>query len=247
MKSLLAAIQFLTICPVPSSFRCSERELRRSVVLFPIVGLLIGGLLAVLSRGLNWLFPPLMASTITVVLMMAVSGCLHMDGLADTADGFLSSRAKERILEIMRDSRSGPMGVIAVVCMLILKVAALTSAPELFRFGIVLLMPLAGRCALVIASSILPYARPQGGLASAFDRPRWPVVTTALLILFIASWLALRMIGLAAAGFAVLLTLIFSFFCKRKIGGFTGDTLGAACELAEIAPALIAASWRWPK
>jgi adenosylcobinamide-GDP ribazoletransferase len=247
MKSLLAAIQFLTIFPVPSCFQCGEKELKRSVVFFPIVGLLLGGLLAVLVRGLDWLFPPFAVSTIIVILMMAVSGCLHMDGLADTADGFLSSRPKERILEIMRDSRTGPMGVIAIVCMVILKAAALTSTPELLRSGVIFLMPLAGRCAMVIASSIILYARPQGGLASAFGRPRWPVVATALLILFAASWLALRTIGVAAAGFAVLLTLIFSFFCKLKIGGFTGDTLGAACEIAEVAPALVAASWRWPQ
>jgi adenosylcobinamide-GDP ribazoletransferase len=245
MISLFAAIQFLTICPVPSRFQCGEKELRRSVVFFPVVGLLLGGVLAMLARGLGWLFPPLVASTITVILMLAVSGCFHMDGLADTADGFLSSRPKERILEIMRDSRTGPMGVIAIVCMVVLKVAALASIPAALHLGIVFMMPLAGRCALVVSSSILPYARPQGGLASAFGRTRWPAVVIALLLLFAASWLALRIVGLAAAGIAVLCTLIFSFFCRRKIGGFTGDTLGAACEIAEVVPALIAASWKW--
>jgi adenosylcobinamide-GDP ribazoletransferase len=113
------------------------------------------------------------------------------------------------------------------------------------RLGIVFMMPLAGRCALVIASFMLPYARPQ----EVWYRPsagHGGRGGFALLLLCAASWLALRTAGLAGAGIAVLLTLIFSFFCRRKIGGFTGDTLGAACEIAELVPALIAASWRWP-
>jgi adenosylcobinamide-GDP ribazoletransferase len=247
MKSLFASIQFLTICPFPAGFQFGEKELRQSVVFFPIVGLLLGGALSISARGLGWLFPPLLASATTVILMLAVSGCFHMDGLADTADGFLSSRPKERILEIMRDSRTGPMGVIAVICVVVLKVAALVSVPKQLYWGTVFLMPLAGRCAIVLAIAALPYARPQGGLASAFGRPRWRSLTLSLLLLFAAGWLALRIIGLAAVGSAILITLLFSMQCNRKIGGFTGDTLGAACEIAELAPALVVASWRLPQ
>lgn len=247
MRSFFAAIQFLTICPFPIGFQCGEKELRHSVAFFPVVGLLLGGVLALLARGIGWLFPPLPASAITVILMLAVSGCFHMDGLADTADGFLSSRPKERILEIMRDSRIGPMGVIAVVCTVMLKVTALASMPGRLFFGTVFLMPLAGRCALVILPAALPYARPQGGLVSAFGRSSKPVLLITVLLLFAAAWWALGIVGLSAAGIAVLVTLIFSRYCDRKIGGFTGDTLGAACEIAEVVPALVAASWRWPQ
>ena len=247
MRSFFAAIQFLTICPFPSRSQYGEKELRQSIPFFPVVGLLLGGVIAVLAGGLSWMFPPFPASVLIVIAMLAVSGGFHMDGLADTADGFLSSRPKERILEIMRDSHTGPMGVIAVVCTMVLKVAALASAPKVLLLETVFLMPLAGRCALVIASAALPYARPQGGLASAFGRPRWPTVSTALLLLFAASWLGLRAAGLTAAVLSVLATLIFSLYCNHRIGGFTGDTLGAACEIAEVMPALVAASWRWPQ
>jgi len=247
MRSFFAAIQFLTICPFPSRFPCGEKELRQSVLFFPVVGLLLGGVIAVLAVGLGWIFPPLPASALIVIAMLAVSGGFHMDGLADTADGFLSSRPKERILEIMRDSRTGPMGVIGVACTVVLKVAALASVPNVLLLGTVFLMPLAGRCALVLASAVLPYARPQGGLVSAFSKPRWPTLSLALLVLFAASWLGLRAAGLTASGLSVLTTLAFSLYCNRRIGGFTGDTLGAACEIAEVMPALVAAAWRWPQ
>jgi adenosylcobinamide-GDP ribazoletransferase len=246
MKPLLAALQFLTICPVPSRFQCGEQELRRSVAFFPVVGLLLGGALAALDYGVGFVLPVLPASVVVIIAMLVVSGALHMDGLADTADGFLSSRKRERILEIMKDSRTGPMGAIAVVCVIVLKVAALVSVGGATRWAVVVLMPLAGRCALVVQMSVLSYARPEGGLASAFGKPRW-AVAVALPVLLATAWWTARTMGLAAAGLSVLVTLLFSFWCRRKIGGFTGDTLGAACELAEIMPALVAAGWRWPQ
>jgi len=245
MNSFLAALQFLTICPFPSRCSYGEKELGRSVIFFPVVGLILGAVSALMDWGFRWLWPPLPSSVLTVLWMVAVSGGLHMDGLADTADGFLSSRPRERILEIMKDSRTGPMGVLAVVSTLLLKTAALSSIPDSVRWGVVFLMPLAGRCALVMAMALLSYARPEGGLVSAFSKPRW--AWTAPTLLIAVSWLSLRRLGLALAGFSVLAVLVFSSWCRRKIGGFTGDTLGAGCEIAEVIPAIVAASWRWPK
>ena len=249
MKSLIAAIQFLTVLPVPRSFSCGERELGRSVMFFPVVGLIIGAGMVVLDHGVSFLLPPLPASVVMVIALLVISGCLHMDGLSDTADGFLSSRPRERILEIMRDSHIGPMGVIAVVCVLVLKLAALASVPDLLRWKILLLMPLAGRCALVIEMALLSYVRPEGGLAAVFakNRSRFDVGWALLVFAGVAYGVA-GMIGLIMVGVSMLGVLIFSFWCQKKIGGFTGDTLGAACEITEIVPALVAASWgygRW--
>jgi adenosylcobinamide-GDP ribazoletransferase len=168
-----------------------------------------------------------------------------MDGLADTADGFLSSRPKERMLEIMKDSRTGPMGVLAITGVLLLKAGALSSVVGASRWAVVFLMPFAGRCALVMGMAMLPYARPEGGLVSAFGKPRW--AWTAPILLIAISWLSLRNLGLVFAGSSVLAVLVFSLWCKSKVGGFTGDTLGAGCEIAELIPAIIAASWRWPQ
>jgi adenosylcobinamide-GDP ribazoletransferase len=92
---------------------------------------------------------------------------------------------------------------------------------------------------------LVPYARTQGGLATVFGRPDWLAPTIAILVLEAVAWLALGTSGLVAAGIVLISTLLFSRWCLRKIGGFTGDTLGAACEIAEIVPALVCASWGW--
>ncbi|MEI8235154.1 MAG: adenosylcobinamide-GDP ribazoletransferase [Verrucomicrobiota bacterium] len=243
MKSLIAALQFLTVCPCVARVTCSERDIGRSTPWFPLVGLLIGAAVAFLDRGLSALFPPLLSSAISVVALVAASGGLHTDGLADTADGFLSSRPRERMLEIMRDSRIGAMGVLGIVCVLALKSAALYSVPGPVRWLVLLLMPLAGRCSMVVQLSLLPYAR-SGGLCSVFvqNQRRADVVLT-LGVFASAAWLIGGVFGLCAVGASVAGVGIFSVWCRSKIGGFTGDTLGAGCELVELIPALAAAAW----
>ena len=166
-----------------------------------------------------------------------------MDGLADTADGFFSSRPRERILEIMKDSHIGAMGVIGIVCVFCLKVAALASIPLPLRFPVLLLMPLAGRCALVMHLAALPYARAEGGICTVFVKHRLKQDSLlAATFLALVGWAAAGPMGLAAAGLTVAATLVLSLWCWRKIGGFTGDTLGAACELTELVPALVGAA-----
>ena len=241
MKRFLAAVQFLTVIPVP--YTCDERDLGRSALLFPVIGLLIGAGMLVINIFFGAFFPPLVGNVLLVIAMVAVSGGLHMDGLADTADGFFSARPRDRVLEIMKDSRTGVMGVIAVASVLSLKMAALISVPPGLRGSTLLLMPLAGRCALVIELAALPYARPEGGLGALFgaDKSRWDPVFAVAVLAAVAGW-ASGLSGLVTTGAVVAITLIFSWWCRQKIGGFTGDTLGAACELAELVPALVAAA-----
>lgn len=243
MKRFLAAIQFLTVLPV--SCECSERDLGRSTFFFPLIGLLVGGGIVAVNFVLSAVFPPVVVAVLDVIVMLGISGGLHMDGLADTADGFLSSRPRERILEIMKDSRTGAMGVMAIVCVLGLKTAALASVPANLRWPTLLLMPLAGRCAIVLEMAALPYARPGGGTGAVFaanksrqDSP-WAVLLLTAAAICVLGWR-----GLIAAAVVVAVTLGFSRWCQRAIGGFTGDTLGAACELAELAPALVAVAGR---
>jgi adenosylcobinamide-GDP ribazoletransferase len=160
--------------------------------------------------------------------MVAVSGGLHMDGLADTADGFLSNRPKGRILEIMKDSRSRPMGVIALTGVLLLKAAALSSVGGASRWGVVFLMPFAGRCALVMEMAMFSYARPEGGLVSAFSKPR--LAWTSPMLLIAISWLLLLNLGLTLADFSVLPSR-FSSWCSEK--GDLPETLSAPMELSK--------------
>ena len=169
MKPLFAAIRFLTILPIPGDWGTAEEDLARSVPWFPVIGLLLGAIAAAAAWGLSFVAPPMVTAAVVVVLLLSFSGCLHADGLADSADGMLSSRPRERILEIMKDSHTGAMGVIAIACVLLLKFAALASLPAERLWPAVLLMPLAGRCAIVVQMSLLPYARPDG-LANVFYR-----------------------------------------------------------------------------
>ena len=244
MRALLAAVQFLTVCPFPRAWCPDEETLARSTWWFPVVGLLIGGLAAGLDYVLGHVFPVMLTSVFVVITLLIVSGGLHVDGLADTADGFFSSRPRERILEIMKDSRTGPMGVVAVVCVISLKIAAIASVPEAARWWTLLMIPLAGRCALITNLSVLPYARAEGGLGSVFHKNRSVYhALWASVVLILVGWFAGGWLGLCAAVSSLAAGLLFALHVYRKIGGLTGDTLGAACELVEVVPVLVVVAW----
>jgi adenosylcobinamide-GDP ribazoletransferase len=249
MRPLFAALRFLTPAPIPASWAGGKRELSRAKYAFPIVGLMIGGAAAAVCFGLDRVLPPLPASAILVFLLIAASRGLHMDGLADTADGLFSSRPREQVLAIMRDSRTGAMGVMAVVLVIVLKTALFTAvAPESARWRIALLIPLAGRCALLVTMALFHYARAEGGLATAFSVrgvSRWVLGAWTLVVLLAAGWLIAGDQGLVAAAASVGAGLAVGLYCRRRIGGYTGDTLGATSELVECVPALVGALWAW--
>ncbi|MDY0211721.1 MAG: adenosylcobinamide-GDP ribazoletransferase [Desulfuromonadaceae bacterium] len=235
MKPFFAALSFLTIVRVPSAWCGDEVDLSRSLNWYALVGLLIGIGMALLDWVLCALLPgTLLPSALLVVALIGVSGGLHLDGVADSADAFMSSRARDTMLSIMQDSRIGAMGALSIASLLLLKFAALASLTGEARWAVIILVPLAGRAAMVLPLVTLPYARP-GGLAEltrqqAHPRHAWGA---ALLLLFSAA-LLLHFHGLIIAATVLLTTLLFGRYCRNKIGGFTGDTLGATCELAEL-------------
>lgn len=246
MKPFFAALTFLTPVRVPSGWAGGERQLRQATVFFPVVGAFIGGVAAAVTYGLDYLLPPLPASVLVVLWLLASSGGLHMDGLADTADGLLSSRPRERVLEIMRDSHIGAMGVIAVAGVLLFKVALLSCIEGSWRWRLVLLAPIASRCALLAVMSLFPYARKEGGLGTVFCvRGRVAVLLAAwaVLVLLVAGWLCASYRGLGAAVAGLGAALLLSWYVNRRIGGYTGDTLGATSEMVEVVPFLVAVIW----
>ena len=235
LASFLAALRFLTI--VPLAWRCEQdgRFFAASLAWFPVIGLLIGLAGAVLISCLMPFFPPSVLAMAVIVLMAGASGCLHLDGLADSGDGLLSARSRERILEIMRDSRSGAMGVIAIVVVLLGKFAALSSLKGSTLIFTLIAMPLAGRCAIVLTMACLPYARQGEGLGQLFYSPSTRL-TALWALIFLAALLACGGWRMSLTVLiAILITvLLFSLWCRAKIGGATGDTLGAVCELTEM-------------
>ncbi len=235
MNGFLAALQFLTVVPVNIEF--TGDDIGRSMPKFPLVGLLIG-LTAAALYGIVGVGA--VQAVLMVIFLGGISGGLHLDGMADTADGLLSSRPRERMLEIMRDSRIGTMGVLALMAVFGLKVAALVSVEPAVAWRAVFLAPVAGRCALVIAMHILPYARPEGGLAAIFMEHRQTKhVVWAVIVIGIVSLLLFAFKGLIIASACAATIWGFSAYVKSKIGGMTGDTLGATCELTEAVVFLI--------
>ena len=234
MRSLLAAFQFMTVLPVKIAL--DEGDFELSPKWFPLVGLTVGALAALLDGALAFLgFSGSLRSILTIAFLAALSGGLHLDGLADSADGFLSARSRERVLEIMRDSRIGTMGVLALFFVLAVKVSALTELSGTLRWKALLFAPLAGRSVQLITLALIPYARQEGGLASLFLRGNttrialWAGACLALAgVILFGFWrgAASGVLLFAAAG-------LLAFWSYRRIGGFTGDTLGAASEIVE--------------
>lgn len=234
MTNLWAAISFLTLMPVPRGIKLDGNDLSESIVYFPVVGLLIGAVGVLLLMVLCPLFPPFVMSILIVVWLLGVSGALHIDGLSDTADGFLSARPKAEILLIMKDSRVGVMGAVATMIVLALKTAGFYSLPREVLWKALLLAPIAGRCALIFQMVILPSARPDMGLGRLFcGRPSYKVAAATLAALLGTGWLLAHSAGLITCSFVVAATALFCWVCKKKINGATGDTLGALCEIVE--------------
>lgn len=244
MSRFFAAIRFLTVLPLPPGWGEGEAALAGSAPFFPLVGALVGAAAAAFAWALGARVPDLLASVLVVAALMAASGGLHMDGLSDTADGLFGTRSRERRLEIMRDSRVGAMGVMAIVVVFAVKAAALSAVPAEARWRCAFLMPVAGRCALVVAMAAPPYARAGDGLGAVFfrRRPKFGALL-ALPALGGAGWIAGEMCGLVAAGASLGATLLVSLYVYRRVGGSTGDTLGATCEVVECMPAVAFAAW----
>ncbi|MGX9728602.1 MAG: adenosylcobinamide-GDP ribazoletransferase [Candidatus Electronema sp. VV] len=240
--SFAAALRFLTLLPLPGRFGSSEAELTHAAPFFPLVGLLLGCIAAPAAQLLFHFLPPLPTAVLLTFLLLAFSGGLHLDGLADTADGFFSARSPERMLEIMKDSNIGTMGAVALIFLLLLKSSCLASLPSDRLLAAAFLMPAAGRTAILLLMALLPYAR-EGGLGSLFavyfnSGAGWLASSGGFLLLTWAAYAAAGPSGLSVVLATLLLTFLFALLCRCKIGGATGDTLGAACELAEAAAAL---------
>lgn len=247
MKKLLIALQFLTIFPIgifikDKESETSEEDLGRSMVYFPFAGLLISFLLVVSSFILNPL-PRLVSGVIILIISIIISGGIHLDGLADTCDGFYGNGSKEKVLEIMRDSRVGVMGVIGIVFILLLKFSLLVSIPQSLLWKALIMMIVFGRWAQNLACYASCYARSKGK-AKCFieyaDRGEFFKATLFTLVLFL---LIMGLKGLILFAISVVPVLMFIKYTKKKIGGMTGDTIGAVNEIAEAGMLLFILCW----
>ncbi len=233
IKKILLALQFLTVIPFKVKSADND-QLAGSLIYFPLAGLIIGLALAGVNEILGFLnFPRLALDAILVVILAAITGGIHLDGLADTCDGLSSARSKEEILKIMRDPHIGVMGVVGIVSILLLKTTLLFSlAPSAVPQGLILACVLS-RWSLVLSLFLFPYAR-QEGKAKIFSEGINPrIFILATLVAFICLLLTAGWKGLVIMGIVTLCVIFGSKVITRKIGGITGDTLGATNESAE--------------
>ncbi len=241
--SFLAALQFLTSIPLPGKREASPEELGRGTAYFPVVGLIIGLILA----GLNWLLslvlPPAVVSALLIVALVIITGALHLDGFVDTCDGIAGHKPVEDRWRVMRDSRAGAFGIVGVVLLLLVKYVSLDSTPPVFMTAVLIFMPVVSRWAMVYAIFVFSYARPSG-LGTAFKQAtRWPQFTAATIITLVMAAALFPLFSLAGLLiiFGVwIITTALSFYLKHKFAGLTGDTYGAINEVAEVTVLVLA-------
>ncbi|MEJ2556643.1 MAG: adenosylcobinamide-GDP ribazoletransferase [Anaerolineae bacterium] len=237
--SFFFAWQLLTVLP---SGQCEPVIQRpgRSMAWFPLVGLIIGAMLALFDFLLTRLLPSLPATALLLAAWVAVTGGLHLDGFIDCCDGLLVAKTAEQRLEIMKDSRVGAFGVIGAICLLLVKFSALAALAPGDRVNWLLVIPVLSRWTMVWAAWRYPLARSDGFAAWFREGLAWPHTliagSTALLVALLLGGLG----GLASFAAIWLFALAFAILVQGRIPGLTGDVYGALNELAEVVGLLLA-------
>jgi cobalamin 5'-phosphate synthase/cobalamin synthase len=248
LLACIAAFQFLTRFPLPVKMEYTDTIFRRSVVFYPFVGAVIGLIVTLAGAGLREWLPSFPAAVILLSLWIAITGALHLDGLMDTADGILSHRSREQMLEIMKDSRVGAMGVIVCVLYMLLKLSFIMELVDgTWRFAAVFFFcsPIWSRWFMGVAIVRWPYARAgTTGLGAYFRNVRLRHLLGSSIIAYMFTLGALWIFGfnglellLYSLGFPLVCGLLgwgIAQYLSLKLGGLTGDTYGALNELLEI-------------
>jgi adenosylcobinamide-GDP ribazoletransferase len=227
INNVISAIRILTAVPIPGK-DCEKIE--NALYAFPVVGALLGGILWLLA-GIP--MPNMALAAILLTAQTLLTRGFHLDGMADAADGFGGGYTKERALEIMKDSRIGAFGAMALILTLLLKFALFCTLLEYgFASGIFAAMVIS-RTAQVFQCLTLPYARPSGTAAATVQnaQPRHLIIALILCALFLLA-VGLHNLLLTAAG--LLAAFLWGRYCKKRVGGITGDLLGATNEIVEI-------------
>jgi adenosylcobinamide-GDP ribazoletransferase len=240
--SFLAALQFLTSIPVPLKRELSPAQLGRATTYFPVVGLIIGFVLAVLNWLLNYILPPAVVNILLIVALVILTGALHLDGFADTCDGMAGHKTVEERWKVMHDSRTGAFGVVGIVLLLSVKYVSLNNVPPQLMTATLIFMPVVSRWAMVYAIFVYPYARPEGLGTTYKNATRWPQFTIATIITITAAAALFPLfsyIGLLLIFGIWIVTMLLAIYFKYKFAGLTGDTYGAINEVAEVTALLL--------
>ena len=251
LRLFFIALQFFTRLPVPRWVGYEPEWLHQSARHFPLVGAWVGAVGSVVLWAALWLFPMPVAVLLSMVATVLLTGAFHEDGLADTCDALGGAVSRERALEIMKDSRIGTYGAVGLWLVLGLKAVTLSALPVPWVFAVLVLAHTASRAAAVSLIRWLPYA---GDLAHAKAKPLaqrisgggfvvawgWVLVVGVLLLVWNLAWWP-AVIG--SIVLAWLCALASAAWLKRRLGGMTGDTLGATQQVSELLVLLGCLAW----
>lgn len=238
MRHFLIALQFLTIFPIRLK-AVEEREFGKSLAYFPLVGTVIGLILALSLYLLSQILPDIVACLLVLIILVVITGAIHLDGFADTCDGFCGSRPKDKVLEIMRDSHIGVMGAMGLILILLLKFSLFYSIPYFLLGKTLVIMTTLGRWFQVLACYLSNYA-PDEGKGKYFVeyvKKRELIFSALFSLAVVVSVMSGK--GIALFILAIIIMLPIIRYVKRRIGGMSGDTIGAVGEASEVLILLI--------
>lgn len=234
MRDFITCLEFLTRVRFSKRTDWRDEDFSRSVPYFPLVGLVIGSLLAAVNYGLFYIETPLfLRVTLLLLAEIIITGGLMYDGFMDTADGVFSARSRERMLEIMKDSHVGSNAVLAIIILLLLKIAAYLELSGETLTWVLLTMSVATRTFMVVFIVNFPYARKEGigHMFTKYAKPFYTYIAFAVCAGIIAAY---GLQYLAVAGICFTVTLIIAQYLKTQLGGLTGDTYGALTECGNV-------------
>jgi adenosylcobinamide-GDP ribazoletransferase len=245
IRNIITALQFLTIFTLKKDHRVDENDLARSMAYFPFVGFLIGLILVWADRALSWFFPDTISNIFLLVLAAVLTRALHLDGLADTIDGIAGGSDPASRLAIMKDSRIGTAGVLAVSFVLLTRYVCLNNLFGEFKNAVLLTAPAFGRWSQMLMMFRAEYGR-EHGLGKAFvgHVRTGGLVIASVVSLGISAWVIVRDVRTVFLAIGIPLaiaagTVLWRWFITRKIGGVTGDSVGAASEMSETLTLLL--------
>ncbi len=231
---------FLTIFPVARGLTMEPERLGRSMAFFPAVGITLGLGLVVMNWLLSALIPRAVLDCLLVLTMIAVTGGLHLDGIADLIDGLVGGKDREGVLRIMKESRVGAMGVVGLVMVVLLKYLCLYHVPLEMKSAALIFMPGAGRWIQVVLASYCRYIRSGSRSGSAFAEyagEREALIATATLI--VTAFVLFKMTGIFLIFLLGLAAMSLIRYFQARLGGVTGDVLGAGTEVIEVLTLLL--------
>jgi len=240
LKAFLSALGFLTVLPLGKKTRITKKDFAYSTIFFPLVGAVIGIFLSLVSYLTLFFFSSFVANALITTAWIILTGALHLDGFADMVDGLFGGQTKEERLRIMRDSFIGAKGTAFLFCLLALKFALLMEIPPSHKYQALLFAPVVGRWSMVVGMFLAPYVRKEGMATAFIEHKRkedllWASLITLIIGVSLFKFLFLGII----IGVALGANFVLTSYLRRKIGGITGDTLGALNEIIEVFTLLV--------